>query len=246
MPGGALPVETDREFEIMRLHQCWTRAAVAFVVLTGAAFADVTVSQSNDPTALIGSQFASLLGAEHTAMEAMPEARLAALAIGPEVTTRRTVNSKPAEPVTPAVIEYTDAWLAAQTAPTGGAEWNCLKTALYFESRGESLKGQFAVAEVVLNRRDSGRYPTSVCGVVNQGGNGGCQFSFNCDGARDVMYEKGAAWRAGQIAAVMLAGAPRALTAGATYFHTRAVSPSWARRFERTAAIGAHLFYRQN
>ena len=60
------------------------------------------------------------------------------------------------------------------------------------------------------------------------------------------MSEKGAAWRAGLIAAVMLNGAPRALTAGATYFHSRAVSPSWSRKFERTAAIGAHMFYRQN
>ena len=217
----------------------------AVVLLTGAAFADVTVSQSNDPTEAIGSQFASLLGAEHDAMDAMPEARLTALAIGPEVTAGRA-TAKAEAPVAPAVIEYTDGWLAAQIAPEGGSEWNCLKTALYFEARGESLKGQFAVAEVVLNRRDSGRYPASVCGVVNQGGNGGCQFSYNCDGARDVMSEPGAAYRAGEIAAVMLNGAPRALTAGATYFHTRAVSPSWSRRFERTAAIGAHLFYRQN
>ena len=221
----------------------------AVVLLTGAAFADVTVSQSNTPTELIGSQFASLLGAEHDAMDAMPEARLIALAIGPEVTARRTAANPAAKadaPLAPAVIEYTDGWLAAQTAPEGGSEWNCLKTALYFEARGESLKGQFAVAEVVLNRRDSGRYPASVCGVVNQGGNGSCQFSYNCDGARDVMSESGAAYRAGEIAAVMLNGAPRALTAGATYFHTRAVSPSWSRKFERTAAIGAHLFYRQN
>ena len=224
----------------------------AVVLLTGAAFADVTVSQANNPTEAIGSQFASLLGAEHDAMDAMPEARLSALAIGPEVMVRRTV-AKPAgradaadAPLAPALIDYSDSWLAAQAAPAGGSEWNCLKTALYFESRGESLKGQFAVAEVILNRRDSGRYPATVCGVVNQGGKGGCQFSYNCDGARDVMSEKGAAYRSGMIAAVMLNGAPRALTAGATYFHSRAVNPSWSRKFERTASIGAHMFYRQN
>lgn len=235
----------------MRLHQCWTRAAEvisvgAFVLLTGAAFADVTVSQSNDPTQSIVTQFASLLGAEHDAIDAMPQARLTALANGPEASARRPAVTAEATVVAPVVIDYTDVWLAAQTAPAGGAEWNCLKTALYFEARGESLKGQFAVAEVILNRRDSGRYPATVCGVVTQGGKGGCQFSYNCDGARDVMREQGAANRAGLIAAVMLNGAPRGLTAGATYFHTRGVSPSWSRRFERTAAIGAHLFYRQN
>jgi spore germination cell wall hydrolase CwlJ-like protein len=96
-----------------------------------------------------------------------------------------------------------------------------------------------------LNRVDSRRYPKTVCGVVQQGGRGGCQFSYNCDGARDVMAEAGAADLAGRIARVMLDGAPRGLTNGATYFHTRAVRPAWASRFSRTAEIGAHLFYSQ-
>ena len=73
----------------------------AVVLLTGAAFADVTVSQSNNPTEVIGLQFAALFGAEHDAMDAMPEARLSALAIGPEVTVRRT-NAK----TEVAVIKY--------------------------------------------------------------------------------------------------------------------------------------------
>jgi spore germination cell wall hydrolase CwlJ-like protein len=59
------------------------------------------------------------------------------------------------------------------------------------------------------------------------------------------MREKDAVDRAGRIARLMLDGAPRALTDGATHFHTRAVNPRWAHRFPRTAAIGAHLFYRQ-
>ena len=97
-----------------------------------------------------------------------------------------------------------------------------------------------------MNRVDSARYPKTVCGVVGQRGSGSCAFSYICDGAKEVMSERGAAEMAGRIARVMLDGAPRQLTAGATYFHTRAVNPSWSRKFDRTASIGSHLFYRQN
>lgn len=138
----------------------------------------------------------------------------------------------------------TEDWLMAQPDPTGDAEWKCLTEALYFEARGESLEGQIAVAEVILNRVDSPLYPRTVCGVVKQRGGGGCQFSYVCSGQKK-MREKAAADLSGRIARAMLDGAPRVLTAGATHFHTRGVKPSWSKRFARTAAIGAHLFYRQ-
>src|SRR5262249_52346868 len=126
----------------------------------------------------------------------------------------------------------------------GDEQWECLAKAAYFEARGESIKGQFAVAEVILNRVESKIYPGTVCRVVNQGGSGGCQFSFTCDGISDRIREKDA-WRtAGRIARLMLDGAPRALTDGATSFHTRKVRPNWAGRMERTASIGQHMFYR--
>ncbi|MGL4236296.1 cell wall hydrolase [Tabrizicola sp.] len=139
----------------------------------------------------------------------------------------------------------TEEWLMARPAPEGDAEWQCLTEALYFESRGESLNGQIAVAEVILNRVDSPLYPRTVCGVVRQRGGGGCQFSYVCDGRADRMRDKASADRAGRVARAMLDGAPRVLTDGATHFHTRAVRPSWSKRFDRTAEIGAHLFYRQ-
>lgn len=138
----------------------------------------------------------------------------------------------------------TETWLMAQPAPTGDAEWQCLTEALYFESRGESLEGQIAVAEVILNRVDSPLYPRTVCGVVKQRGGGGCQFSYVCDGRADRMREKASADLAGRIARAMLDGAPRLLTDGATHFHTRAVRPGWSKRFAHTASIGAHVFYR--
>lgn len=138
----------------------------------------------------------------------------------------------------------TEDWLMSQPKPTGDQEWQCLTEALYFEARGESLDGQIAVAEVILNRADSPLYPRTICGVVKQRGGGGCQFSYVCNG-RTKMREKGAANLAGRIARAMLDGAPRVLTDGATHFHTRGVKPSWSKRFAKTAAIGAHLFYRQ-
>ncbi len=233
----------------MRLHQFWTTALLALAVLSGAAYADVTVSQSNDPTRLIGQQFASLLGAEHNAIGALPEARRNALALGPKVEAKaapaKTPPAKEMKLSAPVLISYTEDWLMSQPSPQGDAEWDCLRKAIYFEARGETLRGEFAVAEVILNRVDNPNYPKSVCGVVQQGGKGGCQFSYNCDGARDVMSEAEPADIAGRIARVMLDGAPRALTNGATHFHTRAVNPSWSRSFAQTAVIGSHMFYRQ-
>ncbi|MBI1171276.1 cell wall hydrolase [bacterium] len=217
----------------MRLHLCRTLAAVAMTVLTGAAFADVTVSQSNSPSLLMGAQFASLFGAEHDTVNAMPEAQLAALAKGPE----------PSGKTTGAALPYSESWLASLPAPAGDAQWDCLRRAIYFEARGEALPGQFAVAEVILNRVDAPGFPNSVCGVVHAAGGGACAFSYICDGVADDMRNPESADRAGRIARVMLDGAPRALTLGATYFHARWSRPNWGHVVE-TAAIGGHLFYR--
>lgn len=217
-------------------------------ILSGAAFAEVTVSQSNDPAALIGTQLASLMGAEHKAIEGLSEEKRTLLATGTLQTkpAAKTAVKKTKAPKTKAApaIEYSHDFLANLPKASGDEQWQCLTKALYFEARGESLKGQFAVAEVILNRVDSKRYPNSVCGVVEQGGKGTCQFSYHCDGARDVMGDSKSAATAGRIARLMLDGAARQLTFGATHFHTRAVKPSWSRKFERTASIGAHLFYR--
>lgn len=228
----------------MRLRQIMASAAVAAFATGGAAFADVTVSQSNSPELGMAEQIASLMGAEHATVGAVPQERMAALANGPKKAAPAGA-AKAAEPARPELIRYEESFLASQPAPKGDAQWQCLQQALYFEARGESLRGQFAVAEVILNRVDSREYPSSVCGVVQQGGRNGCQFSYVCDGNSDVMRDRQAADKAGRIARIMLNGAPRGLTAGATHFHTRAVNPRWAHQFPRTASIGAHLFYRQ-
>lgn len=143
-------------------------------------------------------------------------------------------------------LTYTDDWLDAQAPAKGGPQWACLAEALYFEARGESVKGQFAVAEVILNRVDSPRFPDTVCSVVNQGTGRkfACQFTYTCDGQAEVIREKAAFEQVGKVAKLMLNGAPRALTDGAEYYHTKAVRPSWAKSFSRTTTIGVHHFYR--
>lgn len=129
---------------------------------------------------------------------------------------------------------------------SGNADWRCLSEAIYFESRGEPLAGQVAVAEVVLNRVDDPRYPKTVCGVTHQGvGRGrGCQFSYACDGRADAMNSPLSRQRAEKLAALMLAGRPRTVTNGATSFHATRIRPDWVHRMTRTATIGHHAFYR--
>ena len=124
--------------------------------------------------------------------------------------------------------------------------WRCLSEAIYFEARGESTRGQVAVAEVILNRVDSRRYPKTVCGVVKQGTGKRnlCQFSYTCDGIPDLIHNKRAFLKAGKIAKMMLDGRPRVLTGKATHYHTTAVSPRWSKKLTKTALIGVHIFYR--
>lgn len=137
------------------------------------------------------------------------------------------------------------ATLNALPTASGGAQWKCLSQALYFEARGETIKGQVAVAEVILNRVSSSRFPDTVCGVINQGTGRkfACQFTYTCDGRPEHINEPAAYVRVGKIARMMLNGAPRELAGGATFYHTTAVNPRWASKFRRTARHGVHLFY---
>lgn len=136
--------------------------------------------------------------------------------------------------------------VAAMGRVGNGAAWRCLTEAIYFEARGETTKGQFAVAEVILNRVDSKRYPDTVCGVVTQGTGRkhACQFSYTCDGKAEIVANKAAYLKAAKIAKVMLNGQERTLTDTATHYHTTAVSPRWSKKLERTAKIGVHIFYK--
>ncbi len=152
---------------------------------------------------------------------------------------------KVAEPIK---VSYSKDWLDQQPNATGDEGWKCLSEALYFEARGESVRGQFAVAEVILNRVKSSRFPDSLCGVIRQGTGKKyqCQFTYTCDGRKEVIHEKKAFERVSKVARAAMDGVAKELTEGATHYHTTAVRPSWARVYKQTAKIGVHIFYRHN
>lgn len=228
----------------MSVLKCWAAGACLMLALAQGANADMTVSQSNDPSAALGVSLKALLGQERSGLGAVSGARLTEIAVTPVAQPAAKARRKGAKAADEAPA-YDAAWLAAQPSGKGGPEFTCLATALYFEARGEGIKGQAAVGEVILNRLDSGYYPGSICGVVNQRGNGGCQFSYTCDGVSDGIADRASWDRASRIAFALMAGAPRTLTGGATHFHTPAVRPDWSRRFAQTARIGRHIFYRE-
>jgi spore germination cell wall hydrolase CwlJ-like protein len=123
----------------------------------------------------------------------------------------------------------------------------CLAEAVYFEARGEAVRGQIAVAQVVLNRAFSGYYPTTVCGVVYQNNyrHYACQFTFACDGTRDVIREPDMWERAKKIAKAMLDGQiwlPE--VDKSTHYHAYWVRPSWVGEMKKMYKYGVHTFYR--
>ena len=122
-----------------------------------------------------------------------------------------------------------------------GAALTCLALAVYHEARGEPLSGQMAVAEVVLNRVESDRFPNTVCEVVKQPH----QFSFYWDGKSDTPRDPVAWAIASNVAQQALDQKPN-ITEGATFYHATYVSPYWAARFHPTAAIGRHVFFKSN
>lgn len=131
-------------------------------------------------------------------------------------------------------------------ARNAARERRCLAEAIYYEARSETLAGQMAVAEVVINRSHHRAYPNTICGVVYQGAerSTGCQFTFTCDGSMAAApYGRG--WeRAQTVADHALMGFARPVTNRATHYHTTAVDPHWNDTLVRTRRIGSHVFYR--
>mgnify|MGYP001223011660 FL=1 len=130
------------------------------------------------------------------------------------------------------------------------AERSCLASAIYHEARGEPAEGQIAVAQVVLNRVRSGRWPNSICGVVNQGSERGekCQFSFVCRRGASKPKPGEADWdNALALAATVASGeASIAALAKATHYHTTDVRPIWRLALTSLGTIGRHVFYSED
>ncbi|GGI26539.1 cell wall hydrolase [Bradyrhizobium guangdongense] len=123
----------------------------------------------------------------------------------------------------------------------------CLAEAVYFESRGEAVRGQIAVAQVVMNRVFSGKYPDTVCGVVyqNKYRHFACQFTFACDNNPDVIREPEMWERAKKISKAMLDGQIWLPEVGkSTHYHAYWVRPSWVSEMKKMYKFGVHTFYR--
>jgi len=139
---------------------------------------------------------------------------------------------------------------AANPLPTGSKskrEQRCLASGIYFEARGETVRGQAAVAQVILNRVKNPTYPNSICGVVyqNKSWKNRCQFSFACDGIRDRVNSSKSWKTAVAVAGKSTLGKLWSKTVGsATHYHATYVNPRWARSMKRMGRIGKHVFYR--
>ena len=124
----------------------------------------------------------------------------------------------------------------------------CMAKAIYFEARGEPIRGQIAVAQVVMNRVFSGHYPQDVCGVVYQNADqfNSCQFTFACDGTSTSTIDDTRAWRLANIIAVkMLDGDLYEQDVGAsTHYHANYVHPTWVHEMQKNVTLGSQSFYR--
>ena len=126
-------------------------------------------------------------------------------------------------------------------------EFRCMATAVYFEARGESIKGQIAVGQVIMTRVNSEYYPNTICGVVYQGqwNRNACQFSFACDGDADVPKEKEEWETALKVAKDVISGKAYVEEVGdATHYHATYVSPPWRKLVKKVAKVGIHIFYK--
>ena len=155
--------------------------------------------------------------------------------------TQPTVPTDGKDPAPVPALAYaslSEAVAAQDTDRLEGEDLACMAGAVYFEAKGEPLSGQLAVADVIINRTKSGRFPTSICSVVKQRG----QFSFVRNGRIPAIANSRAYRTAVAVARVAMADAWDSPAANAMYFHARRVSPAW--RMQKVASIGNHIFYR--
>ena len=120
---------------------------------------------------------------------------------------------------------------------------NCMAEAVYFESKNEPIKGQKAVAHVILNRTKNPKFPSTICKVINQKNDSGCQFSYKCENKSLRPKNLEDYETAKEVATEVLSG-ENDITRGAIYFHNNTVKPAWAKLSKLTTIIGNHKFYK--
>lgn len=154
------------------------------------------------------------------------------------------ISEEEAQPVAepaPSAASLRDMIAKVEAPANLSRELECLAGAIYFESRGEPINGQLAVAQVVINRADSRQFPSDYCGVVYQR----AQFSFVKNGRMPSIARGSTAWKkAKKIATIAHRGLWESEAQDSLYFHAKYVSPRWARVKSRRTAINTHIFYR--
>lgn len=213
-----------------------SRKTTTIVAMAALAFATTMFPSGRD--AVASAQAASVEQTPLAAAELVPETV--------EFVSEPIVQPLPAETVAPAPV-LTEAGSLRElvgmvdTAAPMDADLRCLAGAVYFEARGEPLAGQLAVAQVIINRTEDGRFPRSYCSVVAQPK----QFSFMRGSRMPAVRENTAAWnRAVAIAHIAHQGLWESEAGNAVFFHARYVKPGWSRTKTRLAQIDTHIFYR--
>jgi hypothetical protein len=212
---------------MIRLFRAASVAAAAFVFVFGAPSLAWELTGSPLTTEIPGQPG---IGAPPPAASAPPVAAAQPAPVEP------APAAEPEKPVRRSLAELVAEHSGTRT---GDEQLECLAGAVYFEAKGEPLHGQLSVAEVILNRARSGRFPASPCGVVKQRG----QFSFIRGGRFPAIARTSLAWkRAVAIAHIAVRDLADGPAPKALFFHAKRVSPRW--RLTRVAAVGNHIFYR--
>ena len=131
----------------------------------------------------------------------------------------------------------------------------CMALNMYHEAKNQSMLGQLAVGQVVMNRVEDKRFPDNVCDVVTEAVTykgtdkpvlHKCQFSWYCDGQKDEPdFDSKEWWDAKEYASIVLSGTIMLdVTEGATHYHATYVRPAWAKTKPKTSRIDSHIFYR--
>jgi len=146
------------------------------------------------------------------------------------------------------VLKKASAQVSPVTAQLRQTQLDCLARNIYHEAGGEPFEGKVAVAQVTINRAESGEFPSDICQVVYQKNivyeKVLCQFSWYCNSASLKKPMNGPIYTESMEVAkkVLLEGFRLPSVKGALYFHGDYINPGWNR--ERVAKVGRHIFYK--
>ena len=231
----------SRSFEEVRIRLAALRAGPADPTDLGQSrLADVSIEATGDVEIGPRMSVASISPSTAAALDAIA-------GIAPTSATPMPVLASEQLAYARATAPVTGGFSTGTAMQVSDKELWCLATAIYFEARGESYRGQVAVAQVVLNRVKDYRYPDTICGVVfqNQSRRNSCQFSFACDGIPETINDRQSWAQAEDIAGRFTSGQLYLTEVGdATHYHATYVRPAWAPRMTKVTQIGLHVFYK--